>query len=151
MAIDSHNLGSFVITPGEFGSFVQDVNLAVMQLVDDMIAQSAPEPLMTAYAAWVNDVWGPFYRDNESTFETIAGSAFASTLARAEALRQEYAGFRTAFESGGGHPQGVTPVAAEEGSDWKPLLWGGLIVAGLFGLGYVLAKVPRSSKTVEVT
>lgn len=136
---------AFMITPGEFGSFVRSVNAAVHQLLDDVIAQEMPEPLITAYLAWYSNVWGPFYDTNESTFETITGSAFASTLERAEALRLEYEGFREQFKAAGLVPSAPSPRAADTGSDWSPLIWGGLIVAGLFGLGWVLSKVPRGS------
>ena len=150
MATDRIDLGkSLVITPGEFGSFVHDVNAAVIQLLHDAITQEMPEELIEAYSKWMTDVWSPFFQENENWFEEITGSAFASTLERADALRAEYAAFRTQFEAAGLVGNAPAPQAADQGSNWKPLLWGGLVVVGLFGIGYALSKVPQVSSAKE--
>jgi len=145
---------ALVITPGEFGSFVASVNAAVLQTLDDMITQSVSEARIDAFSAWVNGVWGPFYRANESTWETITGSAFASTMEQAEALRQQYLGYRADFEANGGRSTAPAPVPPVRGPDvvggveklLKPVIVGAIVLGGV----YLLVKLLSERSTSRI-
>lgn len=132
-------VGSIVITPNEYQSFVRSVHAAVMQLAEDQIQQEAPG--LPAYERWINTSWGPFFRSNESDWESFLGSAFAANLERAETLRQEYAEFRAIFEAAGGRPTGPAPEAANLGSPSTGIptaLLTGLIVGGVAAIGLAI-------------
>lgn len=105
--------------------------------------------LAQGYTRFVETEFTPLLRDIGSTVWTGPGSSLPDRLRRAAATHNQYVERFRRF--------GVEPIlpdsAAPPGSDswgWKPWAFGGLAIAGVFAIGYLLVSASKAKTAFGV-